>query len=376
MHRSRPAPTSSRPRPARARPERARQRLPSWPSGSPQPAGRGAQGQRWGPGGARRDRLPRDGSSDARHRLADPRDLPDRGIHPAGSPCGGALTPKEHTAAIPSGACRALYHPRMPPYKEQGIVLRSMKLGEADKIVTILDPGARGRCGRSPRGIARRPPVGRRLEPSPRDLMLLGQRIADPITQAEDPVAPPSDPRRPLAVAPPPRRWSRPSTRSLRSTSATCRWSSATLSTASTIESAAANSEVGSRRRWGDQDLGLRDGVERSSAPIEHQVDVGEGLEPAPNREVVLRTPLATAGAALGERASRSCRPHRASSNAGRSPCLLIGRHARMVAPSMPEGCGVFFRCRARPQGLPAGWTPRSGRSWGLARRCRASLEP
>ena len=30
----------------------------------------------------------------------------------------------------------------MPPYKEQGIVLRSVKLGEADKIVTILTQGS------------------------------------------------------------------------------------------------------------------------------------------------------------------------------------------------------------------------------------------
>ena len=30
----------------------------------------------------------------------------------------------------------------MPPYTEQGIVLRSMKLGEADKIVTILTQGS------------------------------------------------------------------------------------------------------------------------------------------------------------------------------------------------------------------------------------------
>ena len=54
----------------------------------------------------------------------------------------------------------------MPPYKEQGIVLRSMKLGEADKIVTILTQG-HGKIRAVAKGI-RKPGsrFGARLEPT------------------------------------------------------------------------------------------------------------------------------------------------------------------------------------------------------------------
>ena len=34
------------------------------------------------------------------------------------------------------------YDSLMPPYKEQGVVLRSIKLGEADKIVTVMTQGS------------------------------------------------------------------------------------------------------------------------------------------------------------------------------------------------------------------------------------------
>ncbi|MDP9295483.1 MAG: recombination protein O N-terminal domain-containing protein, partial [Actinomycetota bacterium] len=37
-----------------------------------------------------------------------------------------------------SGRSPALRFETMPLYKEQGVVLRSAKLGEADKIVTVL----------------------------------------------------------------------------------------------------------------------------------------------------------------------------------------------------------------------------------------------
>ena len=41
---------------------------------------------------------------------------------------------------VPSWAGRVIGH--MPPYKEQGVVLRSIKLGEADKIVTVMTQGS------------------------------------------------------------------------------------------------------------------------------------------------------------------------------------------------------------------------------------------
>jgi DNA repair protein RecO (recombination protein O) len=75
----------------------------------------------------------------------------------------------------------------MPPYKEQGIVLRSIKLGEADKIVTILTQGS-GKVRAVAKGIRKTTSrFGGRLEPFTHvNLMLYrGRGSLDTITQAE-----------------------------------------------------------------------------------------------------------------------------------------------------------------------------------------------
>ena len=85
------------------------------------------------------------------------------------------------------GAARRRYHPAMPPYKEQGIVLRSIKLGEADKIVSILTQGS-GKVRGVAKGIRKTTSrFGGRLEPFTHvNLMLYrGRGALDTITQAE-----------------------------------------------------------------------------------------------------------------------------------------------------------------------------------------------
>jgi DNA repair protein RecO (recombination protein O) len=75
----------------------------------------------------------------------------------------------------------------MPPYKEQGIVLRSIKLGEADKIVTILTQGS-GKVRGVAKGIRKTTSrFGGRLEPFTHvNLMLYrGRGALDTITQVE-----------------------------------------------------------------------------------------------------------------------------------------------------------------------------------------------
>jgi DNA repair protein RecO (recombination protein O) len=75
----------------------------------------------------------------------------------------------------------------MPPYKEQGIVLRSTKLGEADKIVTILTQGS-GKVRGVAKGIRKTTSrFGGRLEPFTHvNLMLYrGRGALDTITQVE-----------------------------------------------------------------------------------------------------------------------------------------------------------------------------------------------
>ena len=82
---------------------------------------------------------------------------------------------------------RGRYHPPMPPYKEQGIVLRSMKLGEADKIVTILTQGS-GKVRAVAKGVRKTTSrFGARLEPFTHvNLMLYrGRGSLDTVTQAE-----------------------------------------------------------------------------------------------------------------------------------------------------------------------------------------------
>jgi DNA repair protein RecO (recombination protein O) len=74
----------------------------------------------------------------------------------------------------------------MPLYKEQGIVLRSIKLGEADKIVTILTQGS-GKIRAVAKGIRKTTSrFGARLEPFTHvSLLLYRGRSLDTVTQAE-----------------------------------------------------------------------------------------------------------------------------------------------------------------------------------------------
>ncbi len=75
----------------------------------------------------------------------------------------------------------------MPPYKEQGVVLRSIKLGEADKIVTVMTQGS-GKVRAVAKGIRKTTSrFGARLEPFTHvNLMLYrGRGALDTITQAE-----------------------------------------------------------------------------------------------------------------------------------------------------------------------------------------------
>ena len=75
----------------------------------------------------------------------------------------------------------------MPPlYKEQGVVLGSIKLAEADKIVTILTQGS-GKVRAVAKGIRRTTSkFGGRLEPFTHvSLMLYRGRSLDTVTQAE-----------------------------------------------------------------------------------------------------------------------------------------------------------------------------------------------
>jgi DNA repair protein RecO (recombination protein O) len=74
----------------------------------------------------------------------------------------------------------------MPLYKEQGIVLRSVKLGEADKIVTILTQGS-GKVRGVAKGIRRTTSkFGARLEPLTHvSLLMYRGRNLDTVTQAE-----------------------------------------------------------------------------------------------------------------------------------------------------------------------------------------------
>src|SRR6184192_2460744 len=71
----------------------------------------------------------------------------------------------------------------MPLYKEQGIVLRTMRLGEADRIVTVLTQGT-GKIRAVAKGIRKtRSKFGARLDPFTHvDLLLYKGRELDIIT--------------------------------------------------------------------------------------------------------------------------------------------------------------------------------------------------
>lgn len=83
-------------------------------------------------------------------------------------------------------AHRGCYDAPVPLYKEQGVVLGSFKLGEADKILTILTQGS-GKVRAVAKGIRRtKSRFGARLEPFTHvDLLLYQGRNLDTITQAE-----------------------------------------------------------------------------------------------------------------------------------------------------------------------------------------------
>ncbi len=74
----------------------------------------------------------------------------------------------------------------MQPYRDDGIVLRTQKLGEADRIITILGRST-GRVRAVAKGVRRtKSRFGARLEPFTHvDLMLHPGRSLDVITQAE-----------------------------------------------------------------------------------------------------------------------------------------------------------------------------------------------
>ena len=74
----------------------------------------------------------------------------------------------------------------MPLYREPGVVLRTHKLGEADRIVTLLTPG-RGLLRAVAKGVRRTSSkFGARLEPfMVADLQCFEGRTLDTITQAE-----------------------------------------------------------------------------------------------------------------------------------------------------------------------------------------------
>ena len=74
----------------------------------------------------------------------------------------------------------------MPAYRDQGIVLRTIKLGEADRIVTILT-ASHGKIRAVARGVRRtKSRFGSRLEPFMRDDLLIaqGRRELDTVSQA------------------------------------------------------------------------------------------------------------------------------------------------------------------------------------------------
>jgi DNA repair protein RecO (recombination protein O) len=77
--------------------------------------------------------------------------------------------------------------PTMPLYKEQGVVLRSVKLGEADKIVTVMTQGA-GKVRAVAKGIRKTTSrFGARLEPFTHVSLMLyrGRGSLDTVSQAE-----------------------------------------------------------------------------------------------------------------------------------------------------------------------------------------------
>ena len=77
--------------------------------------------------------------------------------------------------------------PDVPLYKEQGVVLRSVKLGEADKIVTVMTQGS-GKVRAVAKGIRKTTSrFGARLEPFTHVSLMVyrGRGALDTVSQAE-----------------------------------------------------------------------------------------------------------------------------------------------------------------------------------------------
>lgn len=74
----------------------------------------------------------------------------------------------------------------MPVYRDEGVVLRTQKLGEADRIITLLTRG-RGRVRAVARGVRKTSSrIGARLEPFTRvDVQLYEGRSLDSVSQVE-----------------------------------------------------------------------------------------------------------------------------------------------------------------------------------------------
>ncbi len=94
------------------------------------------------------------------------------------------LTPPQQQ--LTAGESLGWHHGRVPVYRESGVVLRVTKLGEADRIVTLLTR-REGRIRAVAKGVRRtKSKFGARLEPfSHVDLQLYAGRNLDVVTQAE-----------------------------------------------------------------------------------------------------------------------------------------------------------------------------------------------
>jgi len=85
----------------------------------------------------------------------------------------------------------------VPLYKEQGVVLRSIKLGEADKIVTVMTQGS-GKVRAVAKGIRKTTSrFGARLEPFTHVSLMVyrGRGSLDTVSQAGQRVIQPRDQR-------------------------------------------------------------------------------------------------------------------------------------------------------------------------------------
>ncbi len=98
-----------------------------------------------------------------------------------------SASPRFRNIERPVAADLGATMPAMPLYKEQGIVLRSVKLGEADKIVTVMTQGS-GKVRAVAKGIRKTTSrFGARLEPTTHVSLMAyrGRGALDTVSQAE-----------------------------------------------------------------------------------------------------------------------------------------------------------------------------------------------